>query len=210
MARVLIADDHAAVRAGLRQFLEGEAGIEAVGEAANGAAVMEALRSGRWDLVLLDIHLPDRSGLDLMRQIRDGHAGVRVLVVSGLPEDQYALHALRSGAAGYLSKDAPPEEFLKALRTVLAGRRYASESLADRLITNLDSPADAPPHACLSEREFQIFCKLAAGRGVSEIANELSLSVKTVSTYRSRILEKMDFHSNADITAYALRSGLMS
>lgn len=208
MARVLIADDHAAVRAGIRQFLDGESGIEAFGEAANGAEVLEALRSARWDLLLLDIHLPDRSGLDLLREIRDGHPAVRVLVVSGLPERQYALHVLRAGAAGYLPKDAEREEFVKALRTVLAGRRYASASLADQLIAQVEG-GGGPAHARLSEREFQIFCKLAEGRGVSEIANGLALSVKTVSTYRSRILEKMDFRSNADITAYALRNGLI-
>ena len=160
-------------------------------------------------LVLLDIHMPDRSGLDILRYIQTGYPGVRVLVMSGLPEQQYAVNVLRAGASGYLSKDSSPDELMKAVRAVLAGRRYVSAALAEILVADLDGDSDKPLHARLSTREFQIFCKLAAGRGVSEIANELSLSVKTVSTYRSRILEKMSFSANADITSYALRNGLI-
>jgi two-component system invasion response regulator UvrY len=132
-----------------------------------------------------------------------------VLVMSGLPEQQYAVNVLRAGASGYLSKDSAPEELMKAVRTVLSGRRYVSAALAEILVADLDGDPDKPLHARLSTREFQIFCKIAAGRGVSDIANELSLSVKTVSTYRSRILEKMSFTANADITSYALRNGLI-
>ena len=151
----------------------------------------------------------NRSGLDILRHIQTGHPGVRVLVISGLPEQQYAVNVLRAGASGYLSKDSAPEELMKAVRTVLSGRRYVSAALAEILVADLDGDPDKPLHARLSTREFQIFCKLAAGRGVSDIANELSLSVKTVSTYRSRILEKMSFNANADITSYALRNGLI-
>jgi DNA-binding NarL/FixJ family response regulator len=153
--------------------------------------------------------MPDRSGLDILRHIQTGHPAVRVLVMSGLPEQQYAVNVLRAGASGYLSKDSAPEELMKAVRTVLSGRRYVSAALAEILVADLDGDPDKPMHARLSTREFQIFCKLAAGRGVSDIANELSLSVKTVSTYRSRILEKMSFTANADITSYALRNGLI-
>ena len=206
MSRVLIADDHAVVRAGFRQFLESDPTINAIGEAASGNETLDILRRQEWDLVLLDIHMPDRSGLDILRHIQTGHPTVRVLVMSGLPEQQYAVNVLRAGASGYLSKDSAPEELM---RTVLAGRRYVSAALAEILVADLDGDPDKPLHARLSTREFQIFCKLAAGRGVSDIANELSLSVKTVSTYRSRILEKMSISANADITTYALRNGLI-
>ena len=209
MSRVLIADDHAVVRAGFRQFLEADPTISAVGEAASGNETLDCLRRQDWDLVLLDIHMPDRSGLDVLRYIQTGHPGVRVLVMSGLPEQQYAVNVLRAGASGYLPKDSSPDELMKAVRAVLAGRRYISTALAEILVADLDGESDKPLHARLSAREFQIFCKLAAGRGVSDIANELSLSVKTVSTYRSRILEKMSFSANADITSYALRNGLI-
>lgn len=209
MSRVLIADDHAVVRAGFKQFLEADPAISAVGEAASGNETLDCLRRQDWDLVLLDIHMPDRSGLDVLRYIQTGHPGVRVLVMSGLPEQQYAVNVLRAGASGYLSKDSSPDELMKAVRAVLAGRRYVSTALAEILVADLDGESDKPLHARLSAREFQIFCKLAAGRGVSDIANELSLSVKTVSTYRSRILEKMSFSANADITSYALRNGLI-
>jgi DNA-binding NarL/FixJ family response regulator len=209
VSRILIADDHAVVRAGFRQFLEADANMSVIGEAASGSETLDQLRQQSWDLVLLDIHMPDRSGLDILRHIQTGYPSVKVLVMSGLPEQQYAINVLRAGASGYLSKDSAPEELMKAVRTVLAGRRYVSAALAEILVADLDGDPDKPMHARLSTREFQIFCKLAAGRGVSEIANELSLSVKTVSTYRSRILEKMNFHANADITSYALRNGLI-
>jgi DNA-binding NarL/FixJ family response regulator len=209
VATVLIADDHAVVRAGIRQFLQEDAAIKEIGEAATGRETLDQLRAREWDLVLLDINMPDRSGLDVLRHIQSGHPRVRVLVLSGLPERQYALNVLRAGAAGYLAKDAAPEELMKAVHTVLAGRRYVSASLAELLVSDLDGNHDKPLHDGLSTREFQIFCKIAAGRGVSEIANELSLSVKTVSTYRTRILEKMKFTTNADLTSYALRSGII-
>lgn len=208
-ARVLIADDHAVVRAGLRQFLAEDPDIGQIGESASGGETLDRLRACDWDLVLLDIHMPDRSGLDILRHIRAGHPQVKVLVLSALPEQQYAVNVLRAGASGYLTKESDPEELLKAVRTVLDGRRYVSAALAQILVSELDGESDRPLHARLSTREFQIFCKLAGGSGVSQIANELSLSVKTVSTYRSRILEKMSFRSNADVTSYALRNGII-
>lgn len=209
MASVLIADDHAVVRAGLKQFLDEDSNIVEVGEAATGNETLDQLRAKDWDLVLLDINMPDRSGIDVLRHIRSGFPRVRVLVLSGLPERQYALNVLRAGASGYLAKDAAADELMRAVHTVLNGRRYVSASLAELLVEDLDGDHDKPLHDSLSAREFQIFCKLAAGRGVSEIANELSLSVKTVSTYRTRILEKMKFTTNADLTSYALRSGII-
>src|ERR1700683_1430742 len=198
MSRVLIADDHAVVRAGYKQFLEAEAGITAIGETASGNETLDQLRRHEWDLLLMDIHMPDRSGLDILKHVTSGYPKVRVLIMSGLPEEQYARNVLRAGASGYLSKGGSPEEMLKAVRLVLNGRRYVSASLAEAMAGDLESKHDPnkPLHAELSTREFQIFCKLAAGASVGEIAQELTLSVKTISTYRTRILEKMNFKSN--------------
>lgn len=209
MASVLIADDHAMVRAGLRRWLEQDAAIEAIGEAVSGTETLERLRDTPWDVVVLDINMPDRSGIDILTHIRAGYPKTRVLVISAFSEKQYAMYALRAGAAGYLAKDQAAEDFMRAIHTVLGGRRFVSTTLAEMLVGALDEPADQPLHSALSQREFQILCKLAVGRSVSEIARELCISVKTVSTYRARILEKMNFTTNADLTAYALRNGLM-
>ena len=211
MSRVLIADDHAVVRAGFKQFLEADSTINAVGEASSGNETLDLLRKQEWDLVLLDIHMPDRSGLDILKYVRSGYPSVPVLVMSGLPEEQYARNVLRAGASGYLSKGGSPDEFMKAVRLVLSGRRYVSASLAESMVAGLENPLDQaqPLHTALSVREFQIFRKVAAGDAVSHIASELSLSVKTVSTYRARILDKMSFTSNADMTSYAMRNGLI-
>jgi len=209
MATVLIADDHAMIRAGLRQWLEHDRSIDAIAEASTGAETLQQLRDGRWDLVILDINMPDRSGIDILRHIRSGHPESRVLVISGFSEKQYAINVLRAGAAGYLAKDQAPEEFMRAVHTVLAGRRFVSAALSEMLVSALDAPTEQPLHAALSQREFQILCKLAVGRSVSEISRELCISVKTVSTYRARVLEKMKFDTNADLTAYALKNGLM-
>ena len=209
MANILIADDHAMLRTGLRHYLEQDPSITAIGEAATGAETLQQLRDGHWDLVILDINMPDRSGIDILRHVRSGHPEVRVLVMSGFSEKQYAINVLRAGASGYLAKDQAPEEFMRAVHAVLGGRRFVSARLSEMLITALDEPADRPLHAALSEREFQILCKLAVGRSVSEIAHELFISVKTVSTYRARVLEKMHLDTNADLTAYALRNGLV-
>jgi two-component system invasion response regulator UvrY len=209
MANVLIADDHAIVRNGLKQLLSGERAIREIGEAGSGREVLQQLQRHHWDLLLLDINMPDRSGIDILRQIRTTHAATRVLVLSGFPEKQYAVNVLRAGASGYLNKEMAPEELLIAVRSVLQGRRYVSAALAELLVTELDADSDKPLHSQLSEREFQIFCKLASGSSVSEIAAELCLSVKTISTYRSRVLEKMSFATNADITSYALRNSII-
>jgi two-component system, NarL family, invasion response regulator UvrY len=210
MIRILIADDHALVRAGLKQFLLEERSDIRIAEAASGLQTLDMLRGEAFDLLILDINMPDRGGLDILKQVRAGYPATRVLVLSGYPERQYAINVLKAGASGYLSKDGPPSELIKAAEQVLAGRRYVSASLAQLLVADLDVDHDKPLHADLSEREFQIFCKLAAGQSVSGIATELSLSVKTVSTYRTRVLEKMSFRSNADITSYAMRNGLVT
>lgn len=209
MQDILIADDHAAVRAGLRQFLVDGGHIGEIAEAATGEQAMDLLRTKQFDLLILDINMPGRGGFDILKHVRARFPATNVLVVSGLPERQYAVNVLKAGASGYLSKESAPEELIKAARLVLAGRRYVSSALAEQLVMDLDLDSDKPVHADLSEREFQIFCKLATGTTVSEVARELSLSVKTVSTYRSRVLEKMRLRSNADITTYALKNGLI-
>jgi DNA-binding NarL/FixJ family response regulator len=210
MADVLIADDHPMVRAGLRQLLEAERSIQRIAEAASGTETLDQLREGGWQLVILDINMPGQSGMDILRQIQEHHPEVRVLVLSGHSERQFATQVLKAGAMGFISKESPPAELLNAVRTVLDGRRYVSAALAELLVTQLDKNTDQPLHATLSEREFQIFCKIAAGRAITQIAQELSLSAKTVSTYRTRILEKMHFSTNADLTTYALRNDLIA
>ncbi len=209
-ARVLIADDHTVVRTGLRQLLGEDAAIGEIGEAATGQQTLDRLREGRWDLLVLDIAMPDRSGLDILRHVRSGFPETRILILSGYPESQYAINALRADAHGFLGKESAAEDLLKAVHSILGGKRYISPSLSELLLSEIDGGGNGKPiHLSLSEREFQIFCKLASGSAVSEIARELCLSVKTVSTYRSRVLDKMNFRTNADITSYALRNGLI-
>lgn len=210
MQKILIADDHAVVRKGFKQLLLEDRAQFEVREAGTGRETLDRLREQKWDLLVLDINMPDRSGIDILRQIHASYPGVRVLILSAFPERQYAVNVLRSGANGYLNKDMAPEELVNAVKTVLSGRRYVSAALAELLVTELDNDSERPAHMQLSEREFQIFCKLASGTSVSAIGAELCLSVKTISTYRSRLMEKMGFKSNADITAYALRNQLIN
>lgn len=207
--RILIADDHQLVRSGLRQLLEAEDDLEVGGEAATSAEVLRLLQDGVWALVLLDVALPDRSGVDTLRLIRQHLGTLPVLMVSGFPEEQYAINLLRAGANGYVRKDAESIEILRAIRIAVQGRRYASAAVTELLATRLDADSDRPMHSDLSEREFQVLCKLAGGTSVSEIADELFISVKTVSTYRSRLLEKLRLKSNAELTYYAVRNGLI-
>lgn len=210
MARVLIADDHAVVRAGLRQLLGSDHAVSEIGEAETGQQTLDRLRDGPWDLLILDIAMPDRSGLDILKHVRAGFPDTRILILSGFPERQYGINVLRAGAHGFLGKESAAEELTKAVHSILAGRRYLSSTMSELLISEIDGGDSGKPiHLQLSEREFQIFCKLAKGVSVSEIARELCLSVKTVSTYRSRVLQKLNFRSNADITSYALRNGLI-
>lgn len=212
MTRILIADDHPAVRAGTRRCLEAELGVTEVGEASTGAEVLDLLRLSLWDLLLLDIHMPGRNGIDILREVIRRYPQSRVLVVSALSEEQYAKVVIREGARGYLCKTGDLAELLKSVRVVLAGRRYVSSTLAETMASDLKSRLDPhrPLHDRLSARERQVLPLLAAGSGVSAIARELILSVKTVSTYRTRILEKMSFRSNAEITRYAIRHNLIS
>lgn len=208
-SRILIADDHAVLRKGFKQLLLEDRRDYDIGEAGTGSETLDKLRSQKWNLLILDINMPDRSGIDILRQVQSSYPDTRILILSGFPEKQYAVNLLRAGASGYLNKEMAPEELLNAVHSVLSGKRYVSSAMAELLVNELDQDSDKPAHGHLSEREFQIFCKLAKGQTVSHIANELCLSVKTVSTYRSRILEKMAFSSNADITSYALKNQLI-
>jgi len=209
MIRILIADDHQIVRAGLKNLLSEYKEFTVAGEAGSGAETVKMVRASDWGLVLLDITMPDMNGVDTLQQIKRSKPDLPVLILSMHPEDQYAINLLRAGANGYVCKECAPEQLIGAIRTVVAGRRYVSPALGDQLAGDLSGDTQRALHTELSEREFQVFCKLAAGQAVSEIADELFLSVKTVSTYRSRILEKMDMKTNANLTYYAIKHGLI-
>jgi DNA-binding NarL/FixJ family response regulator len=209
MIRILIADDHAIVRAGLKQFVADQADMSVVGEAATGAETVSLVRTEPYDVVLLDISMPDRNGVDTLKQLKQIRPEMPVLMLSAHAEEQYAVNLLRAGAAGYVSKETASTQLVQAIRTVTRGRKYVSPDLAQVLADGVTGQGDAPLHASLSQREFQIFCKLAGGMPVSKIAQELFLSVKTVSTYRSRVLEKMAMKTNADLTYYAIKNRLI-
>ena len=209
MIRVLVADDHPVVRVGLREILSQQRDIAVLGEAGTGADVLKLVAQKAWDVIVLDVTLPDRSGLDVLKEIKRERPKLPVLILTIASEDQYAVRALRSGASGYLTKESAPEELVQAVRKVVAGGRYVSPKLAERLAVMIDRDAEQPPHDQLSEREFQVFRLLASGRAVSQVAEELHLSVKTVSTYRARVLEKMNLRTNAELTVYAVRNHLV-
>ncbi len=209
MLRVAIVDDHAIVRAGFREMLADELGIVVAFEAASGEEALACLRETACDVLLLDLGLPGQSGVDVLRAVRQRQPDLRVLVLTGYPEERYALAMIRNGADGYLCKDGGRDELLRAVRTVAQGRRYVSARMAELLADEVAGNAPAAPHQQLSERELQVFLRLAGGQSVSMIAETLHLSVKTVSTYRSRLLEKLGVASNAELAAYALRNGLM-
>ncbi|MCB1035776.1 MAG: response regulator transcription factor [Acidobacteria bacterium] len=207
--RVFIADDHELVRAGLARLLTEAEDVEVVGCAANGFEVLEKVPDLLPDLVLLDVSMPGKGGMDTLKELRHGYPAIRVLMLSMYPEDQYAVRLLKEGAAGYMTKESAPEELLSAIRRIHGGGRYVSPQLADALVTHLESGEGAESHACLSDREFQVMCMLASGKTVGQIADELLLSVKTVSTYRTRILQKMNLRNTAQIMHYALQKGLV-
>ncbi|HEY3155351.1 MAG TPA: response regulator transcription factor [Candidatus Eisenbacteria bacterium] len=209
MIRALIADDHAVLRRGLADVLSEERDIVVRGEAGSCREVLAKLRQGEWDVVVLDLNFPDGNGLDLLREIKRERPKLPILILTIASEDQYAVRALRSGASGYLTKESAPEELVQAVRKVVAGGRYVSPKLAERLAVMIDRDAEQPPHDQLSEREFQVFRLIASGRAVSQVAEELHLSVKTVSTYRARVLEKMNLRTNAELTVYAVRNHLV-
>lgn len=207
--RILIADDHAVVRRGVREMLGEEFPDAVFGDATTAQEALDATWKQPWNLILLDISMPDRSGLDILRDLKAAQPHTPILVQSMHAEGQFAIRVLKAGAAGYITKDSLPEELIRAVKKVLAGGRYVSLSLAEQLAGFLTAEAGRPAHEQLSDREFQVLRMLAAGRSVKEIGAQLSLSIKTISTYRTRLLEKLDLHSNAELALYAEREGLL-
>ncbi|MGE5490620.1 MAG: response regulator [Actinomycetota bacterium] len=209
MLRLAIVDDHGIVRAGFREMLAEEIEIQIVFEASSGEEALQHLRECDCDVLLLDLSLPGQSGVDVLRAVRQRHPGLRVLMLSGFPEERYALAMIRHGADGYLSKECEREELIRAIRTVASGRRYVSARTAELLAGECAGDIVLPSHSQLSDRELEVFLQLAKGASVSDIAAALNLSVKTVSTYRTRLLEKLSLSSNAELAAYAIRNGLI-
>ncbi len=208
MIRVLIVDDHAIVRQGLRRILEEAKGMQVGGEASNGGEALKMLRNQKYDIVLLDISMPEKSGIDTLKLIIDKDRDTKVLILSMYPEDQYAVRLLKAGASGYLTKETAPEQLVDAIRNVVAGKKHISSSLAELLLLECGADSGKPPHEILSDREYQVLRMIGTGKQVSEIAEMLSLSVKTVSTYRAHILEKMKLRNNAELTHYVMRNNL--
>ena len=209
MHRILIVDDHSVVRRGIMDILHEELGPAEFGEAANAQEALDHVWRQPWDIVVLDIKLPGRSGLGVLQEIRAARPKTPVLVLSMHPEDQYAVRALRAGAAGYLTKETAPEALGEAVQRILAGGRYVSPKVGEKLAARLGNHEPEAPHDALSNREYEVMCLIASGRTVTEIAERLSLSVKTISTYRTRTLQKMGMKTSAELTAYAVRRGLV-
>lgn len=209
MIRVILCDDHAVVRRGIRDTISEAVDIRVVGEAGSYPELREQMRNNECDVLVLDLNMPGRSGLEVLQALREEGSPVRTLVVSMYPEDQYAIRCLRAGAQGYLNKAGEPAELIVAIRTVYQGRRYVTPEVAEMLVDSLNSPDDQALHASLSERELQTLQKIASGKKLSEIAEELMLSPKTVSVYRARVLEKLHLTNNAELTVYAIRNNLV-
>ena len=209
MIRVFIADDHPVVRAGIKQILAEAQDIELCGEAENGQETLDRLDRCKPHVLILDVAMPGRGGVETLKRVTDTNPEIAVIILSMYPEDQYALRLLKSGASGYLTKECASDQLVNAVRKVAQGKKYISSTLAEILADNITGNGDQPPHQELSNREYQIFCLLAGGRRVSEIADELSLSVKTISTYRMRILRKLNMTKNAELTYYAIKNKLV-
>lgn len=207
--RILIVDDHAIVREGLKQILADTDDIVVGGEAENSSKALQLARKGHWDMVLMDISMPDRSGIETLELMRKEHPGIKVLMLSMHRETLYAVRALKSGAAGYLNKQSAPDQLVDAIRLVASGRKYISPELAQELARTVSGERQTLPHETLSNREYQTLCLIASGLPVSAIADQLKLSVKTISMYRARLLQKMQLKNNAELTHYAIRHGLV-
>ena len=209
MIHVVLCDDHAMVRRGIRNMLSEAVDIQVTGEASGYAEVRELLRTAACDVLVLDLSMPGRGGMEVLASLQETHSPIKVLIVSMFPEDQYAIRCLRAGAQGYLNKAGDPEELVLAVRTVMQGRKYVTPEVAQMLVESLSKPVLEVPHAALSEREMQTLLKIASGKRLSDIAEELLLSPKTVSVYRARVLEKLQLSNNAELTVYAIRNQLV-
>lgn len=210
MKKILLVDDHAIIRQGLKNMIDLERDIEVTAEASSGQEAINLIRHQPFDVVVMDIAMPDKNGVDTMRDLKHVAPDLPVLILSGYSEDQYALNLLRMGCKGYLSKDTDTDEIIRAIKVIANGKRYISPSLTEIMTDELYRPSEKQLHEMLSEREFQVFIKLAGGMSPTEIAEELFISIKTVSTYRARILDKMNFKNNADLTYYAIKNQLIS
>jgi DNA-binding NarL/FixJ family response regulator len=209
MIKILITDDHSAIRNGVKQILSQEFPGAEYGEAENAAAALKKIASQKWDVHILDMDMPGRSGLDVLKYMKDEKINLPTLIFSLHPEEQMAVRALKLGARGYLSKNAADTELTRAVTHVLSGRKYITPEVADKLLDELENPEDKAPHELLSDREYQTLLLIGAGKTISQIANEIALSVPTVSTYRARILEKMGMKTNAELVNYAIRNNLV-
>ena len=210
MIKILIADDHSIVREGLKQIVAESPEMTVRGEAVNGQQVLKLVHKTDYDLVLLDIAMPGRGGIDTLKQLKIEKPEIPVLILSMYPEDQYAVRAIKAGAAGYLTKESAPEELIGAIKKVAQGGKYVSTDLAEKLVENLGEDTEKPDHTMLSDREYQVMIMIATGKTVKEIADELSLSVKTISTHRARALKKMGMKNNAEFAYYAIKQGLVA
>jgi DNA-binding NarL/FixJ family response regulator len=209
MIRVLVADDHPIVRRGLKEIIAEETDMAVLGEACSSAEVLDLVRKEDWDVVILDITMPGRGGLDALDELRRLRPRLPILILSMHPEDQYGVQVLKAGAAGYLTKETAPERLAEAIRMVFTGRKYVTPALGEKLALYVQNTVDKPLHQTLSSREYQVALNIASGKKVSQIAQEMSLSVKTVSTYRARILEKMKMKTNTDLTYYFMKEGFI-
>jgi len=207
--RILVTDDHPIFRSGLKETLLKESDVDFVGEAETGQKALELARKQRWDVVILDITMPGKGGFEVLQELRRELPKLPVLILSAHPEDQLALRLLKAGAAGYLTKDKAPQVLLFAIRKVLRGEKYVSELLGEKTVLELVSETTKPLHENLSEREYQVMCRLASGKTISAIGKELFLSVRTVSTYRARVLDKLNMKTNAELIRYALLNNLI-
>lgn len=207
--KILIADDHSIVRAGVIKSLSPSFPDAVFGEAANAAEIRNMINAGKWSLLILDISMPGRNGMDVLKEIRDNNPEIPVIIFSMYPEDQFAVRSLRAGAAAYLTKDIPSKDFAEAIRHILNGERYLTPSLMDLITNEIRQDSTKPSHEILSDREYQVFLLIASGKNVSMVGSELNLSVKTISVYRANILKKMNLKNNAEITHYAFKHNLV-
>ena len=209
IVRIVIADDHAFLREGIKKTIQDEIDMKIVGEASNTNDALDIIRELNPDVVIMDISMPGKSGLDVLKDLKTLKKKSRILILSMHPEDRFAIRALKAGASGYLTKESAPDELVKAIRTVLTGRKYVSKALAEKLVDILSEDSDKMPHEQLSDREYEVFIKISSGKKAIEIAAELSISIHTVNTYRARILEKLSMNSNVELTQYAMHNNLI-